>query len=278
MRSVLNRLKLFKISWNEIVTNRKGIIFFVGIMTLFVIWFLTIFDPTLFAEMEAVFESYPEVIKEMVGGQISIGTFGGFINTYIFEFAWMYFGIYVLMKASQDIPKEIEDKTIDIIMSKPINRWEFIIGKYLRHIGVALLLSVCTALGIILGIFAFPNINPTEINLDEVIFVVFWFYLFLVAIISTGFFFSTFLSTKKALGAGFGMLVLFFAFGSFWGAMPDAMESVKFFSIFYYFDPFDLLVNHNWGIVWLHVLILGVYSIVITIIAGFIFNKRDIPV
>ncbi|MFX0059543.1 MAG: ABC transporter permease subunit [Candidatus Heimdallarchaeota archaeon] len=278
MRLGLSKLKIFKISWNEMVTNRKGILLFIGLMTLFIVWFLTLFDGELFAEMEAVFESYPDIIKDMVGGQISIASFGGFINTYIFEFSWMYFGIYVIMKASQDIPKEIEDKTIDLIMAKPINRWEFVIGKYFRHIGVAFFLSLCTALGIMLGIFTFPNINPAEIYLDEVMFVVFWFFLFLVALISTGFLFSTFLSTKKALGAGFGMLVFFFAFGSFWGAMPEIMENVKFLSIFYYFDPFDLLVNHNWGFVWLDVLVLGLYSVIITIFAGCIFNKRDIPV
>jgi ABC-type transport system involved in multi-copper enzyme maturation permease subunit len=190
----------------------------------------------------------------------------------------MYFGIYLLMKASQDIPKEIEEKTIDLIMSKPINRWEFIVGKYFRHIGVAFFLSICTALGLFLGILAFPNINQAEIYFDEILFVIFWFFLYLVAIISTSFFFSTFLTTKKALGAAFGMLVFFFAFDSFWGMMPESMENVKFLSIFYYFNPFELLVNHDWANVWLHSLILGVYSVIITVIAGFIFNRRDIPV
>jgi len=270
--------KTLKISWNELVLGRKGILFYTVLMGLFSFWFLTIFNPELFSGMEEIFKDYPEFILEMVGGQLALAEFGGFISTYIFSFAWMYFGIYLIMRASQDIPKEIDNKTIDLVLSKPIKRWEFVLGKYLQHVSTAFLITGAVALGLFIGIITVPNINPAEIYYNEVIIAIFWLFFFLIALVSTGFFFSTFMNSRLSLAFSFGMMIFFYAIGSFSGLMPEAIQGIKFFSIFYYFMPSDMLINHSLDLVWLHVLILIMYSIIITIISGIIFNKRDIPV
>lgn len=274
--SALN--KPMKIAWKELVLGKKGILFYTLLMLLFTFWFTTIFNPELFAGMEEFFKGYPQFILDMVGGQLALGEFGGFISTYIFSFAWMYFGIYLIMRSSQDIPKEIDNKTIDLILSKPIKRWEFVAGKYFQHVSTALLISGAVALGLIIGIFTVPNINPAEVYYNEIIIIVLWLFVFLVALVSTGFFFSTFMNTRLSLAFSFGIMIFFYAIGSFSGLMPEAVQGIKFFSIFYYFAPSSLLIDHSLDFVWLHALILVMYSVVITIIAGIIFNKRDIPV
>ena len=270
--------KTLKISWNELVLGRKSILFYTLLMGLFSFWFLTIFNPELFAGIEEVFENYPEFILEMIGGQLALAEFGGFISTYIFSFAWMYFGIYLILRASQDIPKEIDNKTIDLILSKPIKRWEFVLGKYLQHVSTAFLITAAVALGLFIGIITVPNINPAEVYYNEVFIVIPWLFLFLVALVSTGFFFSTFLNSRLSLAFSFGMMIFFYAIGSFTGLMPEAVRGIKYFSIFYYFIPSNMLINHTLDFVWLHALVLGIYSIILTIISGIIFNKRDIPV
>ncbi|MFX1275847.1 MAG: ABC transporter permease subunit [Promethearchaeota archaeon] len=270
--------KPIRIAWKELVLGKKGILFYTILMLLFTFWFTTIFNPGLFSKMAEYFENYPEVVLEMVGGQLALGEFGGFINTYIFSFAWMYFGIYLIMRASQDIPKEIDNKTIDLVLSKPINRWQFVIGKYFQHLTTTLLMTGAVALGLFLGIFTVPAINPAEVYYNEVIIAILWLFLFLVALVSTGFFFSTFMSTRLSLAFSFGMMIFFYAIGSFSSLMPEAVQGIKYFSIFYYFLPSDLLIDHTLDFIWLHALVLVFYSVVITIIAGIIFNKRDIPV
>jgi len=279
LKNSLNEIhKTLKISWNELVLGRKGILFYTLLMGLFSFWFLTIFNPELFAGMEEFFKGYPEFILEMVGGQLALAEFGGFISTYIFSFAWMYFGIYLILRASQDIPKEIDNKTIDLVLSKPIKRWEFVLGKYLQHVSTAFLITSAVALGLFIGIITVPNINPADVYYNELIIAIAWLFLFLVALVSTGFFFSTFLNTRLSLAFSFGVMIFFYALGSFTGLMPEAIQGIKYFSIFYYFMPSNMLINHTLDFVWLHAFVLVIYSIIITIISVIIFNKRDIPV
>jgi len=270
--------KTLKITRKEVYVNRKGTLFYTLLMILFLLMMTAMYSPELFGQMQDLYASLPPAILEMIGGQLALGEFGGFISTYIFSFCWMYLGIYVMLKSSQDIPKEIDYKTIDLILSKPIKRGEFVWGKYLHHVIIALLITGGVSIGLFIGIFLFPNINPAEVYLDEIIVVIAWLFCFLVALASTGFLFSTFLNTRMALATSFGLMIFFYMIGSFSGLLPEAAQGIKYISIFYYFRPSEMLIDHTLDLVWIHILILIIYSLVIVIIATIIFSRRDIPV
>ncbi len=269
---------MFSISWKEIYNNRKGTLFYAALMFLFCFGMMFMFDPELFSGMEELFANYPEAIREMVGGQIALSQVEGFIHTYLISFSWMYIGIYLMLKSSQDIPKEIENKTIDLMLSKPIKRWEFYAGKYFKHVSSAFIITALVGIGIFLGIAVSPGINPAEVYYAELIFVLWWLFVLNVALISTAYFFSAFLNPRLSLSLSFGMLITFYILGSFSGLFPEAIQGIKYFSLFGYFQTGDLLTNQAWDFVVLHLMILIVYSVVLTVIGGIIFNKRDIPV
>ena len=117
-------MKLLNIVWHEVKGDLKATIIYTGLMALFFFWFVSIFDPDMFKGLEKAFEAYPEGMKEMIGGQLALAKFEGFLHVYLFSMAWLYFGFYYVMKATNDIPKEIEDKTIDLMLSKPLKRWD----------------------------------------------------------------------------------------------------------------------------------------------------------
>lgn len=275
---VNKRTKMFNISWKEIYNNRKGTLFYAALMFLFCLMMMFMFDPTLFEGMEELFASYPEVIQEMVGGQIALSKPEGFMHTYLISFSWMYIGIYLMLKASQDLPKEIDNKTIDLMLSKPIKRWEFFTGKYFKHVSSAFIIVAFVALGIILGIFLSPGIIPAEFPFLELTFVLGWLFVLMVALISTAYFFSAFLNSRLSLSLSFGMLITFYILGSFAGLFPEEIQGIRYFSLFGYFQTGDLLVDQVWDFALLHMMVLIAYSVVITVIGGIIFNKRDIPV
>jgi len=262
----------------EIRYSIKGILILALCFGLFFLAFMAIYDPTLFEDMEALLASYPEVIALMVGQYIALTTFGGFVNVYLFSMSWFYFGFYFIIKAAQDIPKEIEDKTIDIILSKPIKRWKFVVGKYIRHVITAFIIVTISSLGVLIGVFAFPTIVPSEVYFNEIFAVFLWLFVFLVALISTSLFFSTFLSPRRALTLSFAVTIFFYIVGIFWEAFPEAVHGMRFLSIFYYFETSNLLVNHVWDNVVLNILILTGYSAFMIGLSILIFNKRDIPV
>jgi ABC-2 type transport system permease protein len=271
-------VKIIDIAKKNFSMNKVGILIFSGLIGLFFLWFASIYDPELFAGLEEVFESYPEAIKSLVGGRLLITNFNGFLNTYLFSFSWMYIGIYFVLKASQDIPTEVEEKTIEIVISKPMKRWEYILGKLTKHIFVLLTLIGITMIAVFLAPFIFPTINPNEVNFSSLAlgFILLSFHL--LSLIATGFVFSTYFSRKKALALSFGAIIFYFAVGQFSGLFPEAIQNVKYFSIFYYFDTYTLLVDASLEGFFINVLVMAVYSIVLIIASLYIFQKRNIPV
>ena len=266
------------ITLKEIRNNLKAIIILAICFGLFFLAFMGMYDPTLFADMQELLEGYPDAIRQMVGDYISLTTFEGFLNVYLFSMAWFYFGFYFIIKSAQDIPKEIEDRTIDIILSKPIKRSQFVLGKFIRHVITAFIIVSFSSLGVVIGVFSLPSINPAELYFAEIFTVFLWLFVFLVALICTSLLFSTFLSPKRALTLSFALTIYFYMAGIFWEAFPEAIQGIRFTSIFYYFEPSNLLVNKVWTDVLGNILVLTGYSICFLTASIIIFNKRDIPV
>lgn len=271
-------MKVLQIAWKEIKASKKGILIYTALMSVFYLWFVSIYDPDFLANFDEIMENYPEAIRQMVGEYFSLATFGGFVNVYLLSMSFFFFGVYFILKSSQDIPKEIDNKTIDLMLSKPITRWEITLGKYLYHIIGATIVLVSVFLAITLGIFIMPNVNPIDVNFAELWTAFFIVLLFNYAIISTAFFFSTFNNPKMALVFSFGLVVFFYAIGQFWNSFDENIQAIKYISIFYYSDMSNLLVNGNWGMVPLKIIFLSTYSIGLTALSIILFNKRDIPV
>ncbi|MBD3214784.1 MAG: ABC transporter permease subunit [Candidatus Lokiarchaeota archaeon] len=271
-------MKTFQIAKRDISINKFGILIFCALLSLFFLWFSTVYDPDLFADLEEFYQNFPDAIKSLVGGTLSISDYNSFMNVYLFSFAWMWMGLYFILKASQDIPTEIEEKTIDITLSKPISRWEFVLGKLLRHIIVLLFLMGLVMLAVFSAPFIFPNTNPSNVNFGALSIAFILLTLHLISLIVTGFIFSTIFNRKKALALGFGLLIFFYAVGQFYGLFPEFMRDIKYVSIFYYYDTYDLLVNASIEGFFINVLVLSIYSIALIIASVLIFQKRNIPV
>jgi ABC-2 type transport system permease protein len=271
-------MKAIKIMWKELKSSKKGIILYTALMALFYMWFVSIFDPIFFADFEALLESYPEAIRQMIGEFYSLSTIGGLMNIYLFSMSLFFFGIYFVLKASQDIPREIDNRTIDLMLSKPIKRWEFSLGKYLSHITGAVIILVGVMLGVILGIFIMPTVTPNEVPWAEFLTAFLVMILLNLGIVTTGFFFSTFMDTKKSLVLSFGVIIFFYAVGQFWGSFGEGVEGIKYISIFYYSDMSNLLVNSNWDAIPIKIVFLSSYTIILASVSLLLFNKRDIPV
>lgn len=271
-------MKFFQIAKRDLKINRFGIVIFSGIISLYFLWFASIFDPELFADLEDFYQNFPEAITSLIGGQLSISDYNSFMNVYLFSFAWLWFGIYFVLKASQDIPTEIEEKTIEIILSKPIKRWEFVLGKLLRHIVVILFLVGLVILSVFSAPFLFPKTDPANVGYGFFMIAFFLLILHLLSLVATGFVFSTLFDRKKALSLSFGALIFFYGVGQFYGLFPEFMQDIKYLSIFHYFDTYELLVNNSFEGFWVNVYILSFYSIILIGVSIIIFQKRNIPV
>lgn len=102
------------------------------------------------------------------------------------EFFWL---VWVLFVWSQLLFNEINWKTIFLILSKPIKRYEFILGKFLGFSGVILLLVLFESI-IFSGVMFFSNVEITRLILCSILFI----FLKLEVLLALVLFFSTFMS------------------------------------------------------------------------------------
>ncbi len=194
------------------------------------------------------------------------------------EIFWI---IWVLFVGSQLLFKEIEWKTIFLILSKPIKRYEFILGKFIGFSSTIFLIILFQAI-LYLSVLFFKQIEITKLIIHSIFFT----FLKLELLLALVFFFSSFMSNIITILVS----MLFYMVGhSFWLILDLAYRTKNEIAILFskslqlIFPPYEALniKNHIWGLAEFSnkfFLYNSAYSILyLTIILYFtiiIFNKK----
>ena len=189
--------------------------------------------------------------------------------------------IWVLFVGSQLLFKEIEWKTIFLILSKPIKRYEFILWKFLGFSGTILLIVVFQAILYLMMLYL-KDIEITQLIIFSIIFTFFKLELLLALV----FFFSSFMSNMITIMVS----ILFYISGHSFSLLLDLVNRtknefvIKLVEILQLlFPPFEALniKNHIGGFVefsnkfflfnaWYSI----IYLIIILYFTVIIFNKK----
>ncbi len=181
------------------------------------------------------------------------------------------------------IYKEMEKRTIFVILSKPLARWQFFIGKYCG-LSLTILVEV-VVMSILLFVLCFLYVPEIPWTLLYAIIPIFFEILLILAI---AFLFSTFSTSFLS-----GMFTLsIFIIGHFTGdlkAIAQATEDALFqkvSNVIYYVLPnleylnFKTRVVHHLNITISEVMLsltYGIlYTVVVLLVGIFIFQRRDI--
>ncbi|MCH8518530.1 hypothetical protein LAT59_02105 [Candidatus Gracilibacteria bacterium] len=136
-----------------------------------------------------VFFAFVFILFSIILGKLTIGESDKVIVDFGIAMIEIFGLIGVLFVGSQLLFKEVEGKTIFLILSKPITRQDFILGKYFGFSGVILLLFIMQSL-LFLGVLFFQEIVLESLILLSLLFTL-WKLLILLAIV---FFLSTFMT------------------------------------------------------------------------------------
>ena len=268
---------VFQIFANEIRQKIKSILIYSLIIGGFVVLLAYLYDPVMFGDIDEMFANYPDELLLMFGGDVNLATLDGFMHLEIFAFSWLWFGIYLILHSARDIPSDIENKTIELTLSKPINRWEYIAGKALSHFISAACVIFTSLLGLVIYLPNEPRFEGV-FNLGNIAIAFVWLFVFMFALMASALLISTTFSSGKSVGLAFGFLVFMFFFGTYWGILDESLENIKYFSLFYYFDTSSILNMGELGNFWPHTGVLLGYSLIMILCTILVFNNRDIPI
>lgn len=208
-----------------------------------------------------------------IPGLEDMGSYVGFLNVEMYQIFWMLIiaMIFGFIAASM-ISKEIEGKTLDILMSNPVSRVQIIIEKFVGLIPMVLLVDFVTmfaVMGVTVGIG--EELNFTYLFLTHVISI-----LYFLAIISIGILISTIIDEKmKSSIIMMSLVVAMFIFDSI-AEMIEEYSSLGYLSVKHYFNLYDILKSGHIDVGGITVLLVitGV-SLLLSIVY---FEYKDIKV
>ncbi|KKK69739.1 hypothetical protein LCGC14_2931030 [marine sediment metagenome] len=271
--------KRFFSAVKELILEKKFMILILGGVIGLLSFFITVMIEELDLEaFEDIFSSFPEGMMDFFGDMAVLTNPYGFWTMEILSFIWLYGGIYFIFMASSLLSQEVENKTIDLSLSKPISRYSFL-GSKITFLYVFIMTTIGIVFLITMGSMAASSIYRAEgLYFDRLFATYFSVVLFLAALAMVSKFISTiFLSTKKSMALGVMILFIMFFLGEFYVYMDEAIQGIKYISIFYYFNPVEYIVNANIVIFTRDIYILGMINVALIIGSLVVFDKKDIP-
>ena len=262
--------------------------FKIAIQTIRDHWKTTIIVTLLFMAMavmySGMFPSFEESIVEMMDSEFAesfnffphadqMHTYIGFLTLELYNIFWLLIlAIMIGFIAASSISKEIEGKTIDILMSNPVSRKQIVIEKFVGLIPMFLVVNFLTMLAVI-GITAAidETLNYSYLFLVHLVSIPYF-----LAVVSLGILLSVIIDEKmKASIFMISILVGMFVLNSLSLTAPD-YDYIGYLSFIHYFDTYNVLKfgEVDGG----GVLVFVIFTILCLILAMFYFERRDIAI
>jgi ABC-2 type transport system permease protein len=227
--------------------------FKIAIQTIKDYWKTTLIVTLLFVAMAAMYTgmypSFKDLLTEMMQSGSSdaynflphadqMHTYVGFLTIELYEIFWLLIlAIIIGFIAASSITKEIEGKTIDLLMSNPVSRKQIVVEKFIGLIPMFLFVNFATML-VVAGITVLLN---EDLNFGYLFLVHILSILYFLAIISIGVLISVIFDEKmKASIVMIAILVGMYIINSLSLMSPD-FEFMGSLSIYQYFDTFQVL-------------------------------------
>lgn len=255
--------------------NRWGILGYTLAAALMV-WLLVMVYPSMAnqgEELRKAFESYPKEMFEAFGIEMEgfFATVEGYLGGEQYSITWPIILIMLVVSfGGGALAGEIERGTIGILLSQPLSRIKLFLGKYLA--GLVVILTYVFAS--ILSVVPFAQIYDVSYRLPNHLTLALLGSLFALAIFGVTMMFSSFFSERgkvTMLSAGLFMLMYFL---NVLANLKESLESLKYLSLFHYFDYGKALLENQIEPLSIAVF-LGV-AVVCTLGGLYWFNHRDI--
>jgi ABC-2 type transport system permease protein len=253
-----------------------GFGFLIGLFGYAMTLIIEVIDLSAIEDLLAFFPELEEIL-DMFG---ELASPYGLLNVEVFAFYWIFVGFFfVYVASSTALPGEVEDKTIDLTLSKPISRSSYLIGKiiflYIFIIGVQAVIFALIGIGMATSQ---PFIDY-GLHWDRLLAVYIINIVHSGTLVMTALLFATItLSSKRTIGAALAVMFVMFFIGTFWGFFPDDLQALKYISTWFYLNTQDLFVQGIFDNLLRDIYILSYVNVALIVVSLLIFYRRDIPV
>ncbi|MGH2478614.1 MAG: ABC transporter permease, partial [Ktedonobacteraceae bacterium] len=217
-----------------------GIACFYGLLILLIL--APIYPVMAQANFQALMNS--GLMSAVLGGHLTRSfNFSTLLAVEVFSSIYgLLFGGFVAWIGGAVLPITIEDGTLDLALSRPINRARYYLESWFAVLIGAVVISLVLALGVWIDTFIVNN-SGIDWPWMWLTLLVQWAFLFFAA--GLGMLFGSFINASRAAGGtAVGIIVLGYLINTF-GGLSNQFQWLLKISPFYYAPAIDPLVNHQ---------------------------------
>ena len=262
--------------WQTLSARKRSLVVY-AIVGLLLMWMFIAFYPSILADsaqFNELLQSYPESLTAILGiDEINFSTLENFLALENFSIMWPVIAIVMLAGiAGSSVAGEIEEGTIELIISRPISRIDLFLGRYFAGVASLIVFIVFS----ILSVFPLAALHGLETQFTNHLSASFMALLFGLSVLSLTFLFSVIFSEKsKVYYTSGGILGLMYILSGV-SNLTENVSFLKYFSFFHYFGGVEALMNNEISV--LSIIVFAVFILASTALAIQHFNHRDIAV
>lgn len=211
-------------------------------------------------------------IQALIGKTATLATFEGFLTLFSFSYLGLIIGSYLAFVAASFMAGEIEQKTIDLLMSLPLRREFLVLWRFAVLVPIVVLLMLTIFAAIAAGTAA----AGLSTSLAWVALALVYSGLFALAFGAIAMVISALLSDgRQAALLSIAVLFLMYFMETI-GSSTAGLEALAQLSLFHYVGSSDILVSHSLSLVNAGVLV-GVLAAFLAL-AVLAFRRKEINV
>lgn len=226
------------------------------------------------AQLQEVLKTMPESLMKALGATgIDMGSLEALLAMKQYNMIWpMLLMFFQISFAASLVSGEVENRTIEIVLSSAKSRLKIFAAKYLAGAIYSIIFVITTTLCAIplAEIFGYEYLAANYFTL---------MYLSLAlafAVYGISMLLSTIFSSKGKVYAISGLLYVGMYVLFILTTLKESLESLKYFSFFYYYNINDALISNK--IDTIAILVFIAVGLITSIAAAIIFNDRDFAV
>lgn len=246
---------------------------FVGILTLYFVIIVNLYNPATIEVMKDMLSALPPQLVDAMKFTIPDSSLAGFLAGYFYGFLILLFPlIYTVVLADRMIAKLVDHGSMAFLLATPNSRVKIAFTQAIFLIGTIILLLVFLT---IVGLFVCEGLYPGMLNIPIFLSINIGVILLYFALSSIGFFASClFNQSKHSLAIGGGIPVTFFLLHLLSGASKE-VSGLKYLTLNTLFDPIEIIARNSNVIP--SFFALAIIGLILYSGGIYIFSKKDLP-
>lgn len=262
---------LFKVNMKA---NWGIFVFVTGMLLIYIVVSVMMFDPDSGASIQAMLEFLPEGMLKAFGFD-SLGVdLTSYLGGYLYGFIFIVFPlIYTIILSNSLVAKHVDRGSMVYLLTTPNSRVKVITTQVL-YLVISTVCMFVVGIGILVALA--ESVHPGLLEIGPFLMLNLVTVMVIIVVASISFFFSCFFNDSRyALGGGAAVPIIFVVLKMV-AEISEDLDVLRYFTIYTLIDP-DKLLNDGGYAALLSLILLAVSGVIFS--AGvYVFNKRSLTI